>query len=240
MDTLSSSIEEMSDEMNTIDEDIKTLHMEISNLDKSVADATEQRKKEHQASQDTVSMTEAAVQLVGKARARLAKFYAPSQNKAPEAAVFVQIHSSHAKSKVAPPELPDVPKLKATKGAGGVMGMMDEITHELEMDIQAAQHNEKTAQKEYVELMAEAQVGRAQDQKSLVDKNDSRATIEQKITEAKENKQQAYEELNNAHGYVSELHGSCDFILENFDLRRQARGNEVESLKNAKAVMESA
>jgi len=47
----------------------------------------------------------------------------------------------------------------------------------------------------------------------------------------------AFDELNNIHEYVSELHNSCDFIVENFDLRKQARANEMESLNNAKAVM---
>lgn len=50
----------------------------------------------------------------------------------------------------------------------------------------------------------------------------------------------AFDELNNIHEYIAELHNSCDFIVENFDLRKEARMNEMESLKNAKAVMEGA
>jgi len=57
------------------------------------------------------------------------------------------------------------------------------------------------------------------------------------MVESKEAKQMAFDELNNIHEYVSELHNSCDFIVENFDLRKQARANEMESLNNAKAVM---
>merc|ERR1719240_866105 len=103
-----------------------------------------------------------------------------------------------------------------------------------------ASRDEKTAQKEYVELMAESQVSRAQDVKSITDKKNSKAVLEEKIAEAKEERKMSFDELNNIHEYISELHTSCDFIVENFDLRRQARANEMESLKNAKAVMEGA
>merc|ERR1719355_579238 len=126
-------------------------------------------------------MTEAAIQLVGKAKNRLAKFYNPKAYKPPageelDQESFVQIHR-HSHKKVAPPELPDVPELKPTNN-GGVIGMMDEITHELEMDMQQAKFDEKTAQTEYVTLMAESQANRAQDLKSVADKKVSKSELE--------------------------------------------------------------
>merc|ERR1719359_2144878 len=117
MDTLVSTIEEISDEMAGIEDQIKTLQEEVSALDRSVAAATEQRKKEHAEYTETISMTEAAVQLVGKAKNRLAKFYNPKAYKPPalqqkdelDQDSFVQIHRHN--QKVAPPDLPDVPEL---------------------------------------------------------------------------------------------------------------------------------
>merc|ERR1719386_593805 len=114
------------------------------------------------------------------------------------------------------------------------------VIHDLESDMQEAARDEQTAQKEYVELMSESQESRAQDVKSITDKKESRAVLEEKITESKEARKMAFDELNNIHEYVSELHNGCDFVIENFDLRKQARSNEMESLKNAKAVMEGA
>jgi len=243
MDTLVSTIEELSDEMAGIADQIKTLQEEVSQLDRSVAAATEQRKKEHAEYTETISMTEAAVQLVGKAKNRLAKFYNPKAYKPPakeelDQESFVQVRR-HSHNKVAPPDLPDVPELKPNNN-GGIMGMMDEITHELEMDMSQAKYDEKTAQGEYVSLMAESQVSRAEDLKSIVNKKTAKSELEEKLVEAKEQRTMAFEELNNAHKYVAELHSSCDFIVENFDLRKEARANEMESLKAARAVMQSA
>merc|ERR1719364_183465 len=105
------------------------------------------------------------------------------------------------------------------------------------MDQKEAEMEEQQAQKDYVKLMEESQIARAQDLKSITDQENSRAVLEEKINDAKEAKKMAFEELQTAHKYTSELHSSCDFVLENFELRSEARANELESLKSAKAVM---
>merc|ERR1719235_2695032 len=120
------AISEMADEIAALAESIATLEQDIKDLDKSVAQATEQRKEEHADFQESQQLNEAAVQLVGKAKNRLQKFYNPTMYKAPpkkemsmeekimQAGSFVQIRA-HAKddaeedSDVAPPVAPDTP-----------------------------------------------------------------------------------------------------------------------------------
>ena len=50
-------------------------------------------------------------------------------------------------------------------------------------------------------------------------------------------KKKKMEELGTVHEYIVELHSSFDFILNDIELRREARNNEMESLANAKAVL---
>ena len=38
----------------------------------------------------------------------------------------------------------------------------------------------------------------------------------------------------------ADLHGSCDFTMKNFDIRQAARDEEVDALKQAKAVLRGA
>merc|ERR1719420_1853201 len=114
---------------------------------------------------------------------------------------------------------------------------MEQITHELEMDQKEATMEEQHAQKDYVRLMMDSQVSRAADLKAITDLENSKAVMEEKINDAKESRKMAFDELNNAHKFTSELHSSCDFVVENFELRSEARNNELESLKNAKAMM---
>ena len=85
--------------------------------------------------------------------------------------------------------------------------------------------------------MADSQETRKQNAKTIVDKQASAANLEAKLTETKEAQSVTVEELGTVHEYIAELHSSFDLILNNMELRREARNNEMESLANAKAVL---
>merc|ERR1719321_2243031 len=200
-------------------------------------------------------MNEAAMGLVEKAKNRMQKFYNPTLYKAPpkkemsmeekimQAGSFVQIRRSDSESDVAPPPPPpetfDGPVQKNSKSAG-VIGMMDQIIKDLGNDMKDAEYEEKTAQKDYAELMADSQANRAADSKALVGAETTKAEVEAKLMTSKETRAATAQDLKLAGNTIKELHVSCDFILENYDLRKEARTNEIESLKNAKAVLAGA
>merc|ERR1719305_337474 len=75
-------LSELTDTIGTLMEEIAALTAGIAALDKSVADATEQRKEEHAAYVETMQMNEAAMGLVKKAQQRMQKFYNPTLYKA--------------------------------------------------------------------------------------------------------------------------------------------------------------
>merc|ERR1719321_1813629 len=120
------------------------------------------------------------------------------------------------------------------------MSLMDMITKELENTMKDSEYEEKTAQKEYADLMADSQTARAQDAKSIVDKEAAKATLEEKLMSAKKKYSETSEQLGLIASYIGDLHVSCDFIMQNADLRKEARAAEVEGLKNAKAVLAGA
>merc|ERR1719421_2445810 len=220
-------------------------------MDKSVADATEQRKEEHADYVSFLQLSEVAVGLVGKAKNRLQKFYNPTLYKAApkkemtmeekiiSAGTFAQVG---VHNDVAPPPAPETFGAYEKKGekSAGVMGLMDMITKEMEADMKSAEYEEKTAQKEYADLMSDSQATRAQDSKSIIDKEASKATLEEKLMTAKKTHAATAEDLDLVKSYIGDLHVSCDFIMQNYDLRKDARTAETESLKNAKAVLAGA
>merc|ERR1719199_450566 len=75
------AIDEMTSSSVTLAEEIKTLGEEIKALDKAVAEATEQRKEEHAEFLTFRTESNAAVQLIEKAKNRLFKFYRPTMHK---------------------------------------------------------------------------------------------------------------------------------------------------------------
>merc|ERR1719450_1630982 len=188
-------LSELTDLIGTLMEEISALGASISALDKSVADATEQRKEEHAAYVAQMQMNEAAMGLVEKAKNRMQKFYNPTLYKAPpktentmeekiiEAGTFVQLR----RSDVAPPPAPEMPSGLVQKSgkSAGVIGMMDTIISDLGSDMKDMEYEEKTAQKDYAELMADSQVTRAADSKALTGKTTTKAETEDELMTTK-------------------------------------------------------
>jgi len=251
LDQQTAAIAETEDEISSVSDEIKTLQTEIVDIDKEVAGSTEQRKKEHAEYTENLQMTDVAVSLLEKAKNRLQKFYNPTLYKAPPKkemsmedkitasyAAFIQRHSSVKQLKQMP-DLPELPKYEK-QNSGGIINLMDTIVKELEMDKVEAGHEEKTAQKEYVEFMADAQMNRAQNAKSVVQKQSTKAELEKRLVVLKEDAKTMSEEVFQAHNLINEVHQACDFVLETFKERAAARAGEIESLENAKSVLEGA
>merc|ERR1719174_1710955 len=74
-------IEETTAESAATADEIKSLQKEIKALDKAVAEATEQRKEEHADFLVFQQQSNAALQLIDKAKNRLVKFYRPTMYK---------------------------------------------------------------------------------------------------------------------------------------------------------------
>merc|ERR1719515_140234 len=84
LEALRATIDETRDAIANTASEIEALKAGLVELDKSVAEATEQRKKEHEEMLETVAGNQAAVELLGMAKNRLNKFYNPSLYKEPE------------------------------------------------------------------------------------------------------------------------------------------------------------
>jgi len=242
---------ELTDTIGTLMEEIASLTAGIAALDKSVADATEQRKEEHAAYVATMQMNEAAMGLVEKAKNRMQKFYNPTLYKAAPktentmeekiiiAGTFAQVHTHQRFTLAQAPEVPTGLVQKSTKSAG-VIAMMDTIISDLGSDMKEMEYEEKTAQKDYAELMADSQETRAGDAKALTGKTSTKAQVEADLMTTKEIRSATSTDLKQIASVIGDLHAACDFIMENFDLRKEARTSEIEGLKNAKAVLSGA
>jgi len=144
--------------------------------------------------------------------------------------------------KGAPPPPPETFGAYQKKGEAnsGVMAMMGELEAELDKDIQEGKVDEKHAQEEYEEFIADSAAKRVEDAKSMKDKMAAKAQGEvdlQKMTEEK--KEKLTESMAKAEA-LKDLHLACDWLLENYGTRKEARAGEVSALKKAKAVLSGA
>merc|ERR1719263_1404728 len=117
---------------------------------------------------------------------------------------------------------------------------MDGIKNDLEAEITEMKMDEKHAQEDYVELMADAAEKRATDSKAVTAKEGGKAELEDGIQKIKDAKKATDGELAEVTKYMSELHDECDFLVEHYEERKEARANEIDALGKAKAVLSGA
>merc|ERR1719199_2374214 len=228
-------------------DEIALLQKEIKELDLAVAEATEQRKEEHGEYIQFMEENNAAVQLLTKAKNKLSKFYRPNQYKeettpAPIMLMegplaFVQV--VHKEAPPPPPETWGAYKKKSGK-SNGAFALLDRLSKDLQDGIADAEHDETTSQKDYETLMADSSTSRAQKAESITEKEAAKADLDLKTETTIEKKTALEQDLLNIKDYLSKLHAQCDFLTENYDMRKTARETELESLANAKAVLSGA
>merc|ERR1719395_355764 len=140
-------------------------------------------------------------------------------------------------SGVAPPPPPETFGAYAKKGeeSGGVVAMLDMMVADLDKEITETETEEKENQKEYETFMGDSAEKRANDAKSIEDKESAKADLEATKIASSEEKTSKTKEAMATAKYLSDLHGECDWLLSNFETRKEARTAEIESFKNAKA-----
>jgi len=74
----------------------------------------------------------------------------------------------------------------------------------------------------------------------MTNKNEEKAKADEDLTKSSETLDNVLGELDTLSQQNADLHGSCDFVMKNFDIRQTARDEEIEALKQAKAILSGA
>jgi len=221
----------------TLASEIKALSAGIKALDKSVAEATDARKAEHDDYVETLAGNNAAKDLLAFAKNRLNKFYNPKLYKAPPKRELAAMQGAAAPP---PPPEADLSYKKSGEESNGVIAMIDLLVADIDKDNQESEVNEKDAQADYESFMSDASEKRAQDSKAITDKEGAKAETETELQSNKDSKGSKTVEAMETAKYIGGLHQECDWLLSNFDARKAARSGEIDALGKAKAVLSGA
>jgi septal ring factor EnvC (AmiA/AmiB activator) len=246
--------------------EISDLNAAISALDKSVAEATEQRKQEHNEFTELIAQDTAAKELIGLAKNRLNKFYNPKMYIAPpkrelseQDRIVVSMGGTApptpapggisgtaitvlVQTVTAPPAAPEAPGPYKKKGgeSTGVISMMDLLIADLDKEMTVATQEEKDAQADYEQMLKDSADKRAEDMKSVANKGSAKADTEHALQGHEEDHAAASKEHLATLQVIHATHVECDFLLQYYETRKEARTGEVTSLKNAKSVLSGA
>jgi len=226
---LEARIEDLELTIKTLTEQIDDLKAQIAEMQVQMKRAGEDREKSNKDFQQTVADQRASVVLLNKALEILSGFY----NK--EASLLQQ-----KQEPAGPPPPPGFKEYKKNESAGGVMGMIQQIINDAKAMETEAIRSEEDGQKAYEDFVKETNASIEEKTKTMVNKSEEKAKAEKDLTQANEDKEATLLELEQLSNYNAELHQSCDFITKNFEIRQTARDEEIEALKQAKAILSGA
>jgi len=152
---------------------------------------------------------------------------------------FVQVHDDAATTSKAAPPPPPAASFggKKTEESGGVLAMMDMMVSDLSKEMTAADLEEKDGQGDYEKTMSDAADKRAGDTKDLTDKKAAKANMETELQKHTDAKKASETELKATNDYIQTLHNDCDFLIEYYQERKDARASEIDAIGKAKAVL---
>jgi len=224
-------IEDLTMEIDELAKAIETLKAEIAEMQVQMKRAGEDREKENKEFQTTVADQRATQKLLAQALGVLKGFYDKKAK-----AALVQEKQEPA----GPPPPPGFKAYKKNAAAGGVMGMIQQIINDAKaMEAEAIQ-SEEDAQKAYEEFVKDTNASMEEKSKDIINKSELKAKAEADKTEKEEEKENVMLTLEQLSNEKADFHKACDFTLKNFDIRQTARDEEIEALKQAKAILSGA
>jgi len=229
-DDLTAKIEDLTSTIDTLTTEIETLKSEIAEMQVQLKRAGEDREKENKEFQTTVADQRATQKLLQQALNVLKSFY---DKKA--AAALMQ-----KQEPAGPPPPPGFNEYRKSEAAGGVMGMIQQIINDAKAMEAEAIKSEEDAQKAYEDFVKDTNTSIEEKTVSITNKTEEKAQAEADKVEAETEKEAVMTELEQLANESADLHSSCDFVLKNFEIRQTARDQEIEALKQAKAILSGA
>merc|ERR1719353_1510490 len=230
IEELEAKISDLTTQIDELTKAIATLEAEIAEMQTQLKRAGEDREMENSDFQATVADQRATKALLKKAYDVLAAVFKKS---------FIQARAA-SKQPAGPPPPPGFKEYKQSSGAGGVLGMLEQIMRDTDTLEAEAIKAETDAQKAYEEYVKDTNASIEEKSRDITNKTEEKAEAEADKTAAVEAKETAMSEAQQLANENADLHKSCDFTLKNFDIRQEARDQEVEALRQAKAILSGA
>jgi outer membrane murein-binding lipoprotein Lpp len=231
IEELEAKISDLTTQIDELTKAIATLESEIAEMQTQLKRAGEDREMENKDFQTTVADQRATKELLNKALDVLKKVFDKK---------FIQLNAKTRQEPAGPPPPPGFKEYKQSSGSGGVMGMIEQIIRDTEKLEAEAIKAETDAQKAYESFVKDTNASIEEKTRQITEKTSEKAEAEEDKTATSEGKDTAMSEMQQLSNENADLHKACDFTLKNFEIRQTARDQEVEALRQAKAILSGA
>mmetsp|Transcript_24548 Transcript_24548/g.47739 ORF Transcript_24548/g.47739 Transcript_24548/m.47739 type:complete len:682 (-) Transcript_24548:88-2133(-) len=221
--TLEQKVEVLEHTVSSLVSTIESLKSDVTELQSQQKRASENREQQHNEFKLTIDDQREAKNRLTQAFNALKQVYAEREAK------LIQVRRQQP-----PPSLKPYEKSKA---AAPVLALLSKVIDDTARMIEATTTAEGEAQDAYTKLVQETSTSVEAKQASIVDRTAEKTQAEQDLLQAKTELEGIVTVLGDLASAKVDLHGECDFILKNFDMRQEARNEEVAALRQAKAYL---
>merc|ERR1740123_1886935 len=224
---LEGQLEKLAALMDKLSKEIQQAQADIVETKVQIKKASEVREGENTEFQTTVADQRATQTILAKALMRLKDFYKKGIGK--KVLTLAQ-------------QTPPVQfnKYKNNAGASPVMGLIEQIIEDSKKVESEATAAEYQAQSDYEKFINDSNAIIKGLNESISAKKKATAQATEETAEANGDLEASTGELDSLKAYEADLHGECDFVLKNFDIRQKARLQEMEAIQAAKAILSGA
>lgn len=226
-------IKDLEAQIKQLTKDIEDLNASIAWAQVELKRASEDRKAENKEFQQVVADQRATVAILNKALDRLKSFYAPKLLLQRSARV-----QRHQQVQEPPPSAGK--EYNKNAASGGVLSTIEMIIQEAEAADAEALKSEQESQAAYAELVANTNKELDDASNSVTQKTEEKAKADANRLTSEKDLAATLKILEDLMGVNAGLHQSCDYIIKNFNIRQQARQEEVEAIQEAKAILSGA
>merc|ERR1740123_2639501 len=215
---LEGQLEKLAALMAKLAKEIAQAQADVAETKVQIKKASEVREGENAEFQTTIADQRATQTILAKALMRLKDFYKKGIGK--KVLTLAQ-------------QTPPVQFNKYNAGASPVMGLIEQIIEDSKKVESEATAAEYQAQSDYEKFINDSNAIIKGLNESISAKKKATAQATEETAEANGDLEASTGELDSLKAYEADLHGECDFVLKNFDIRQKARLQEMEAIQAA-------
>merc|ERR1740130_1239000 len=232
-DSLTTRIADLEKNIETLTANIGTTTQEIADTQNQMGRRSDTREAENGDYQATVQEQRLTQMILQKAIDRMAQVYAMLMQRQP-GAPHTQISATSTDPGNGPAKFK---KYEENAGGKRVLAMLDEVLQDSKTMENDAIASEEDSQAAYENFMKDSNKFIIKGTQGITDMTEGKATAESDLIMAKTDLKGTMGELFGLHEEAGDLHKSCDFLLNNFELRQKARSAEIDALNEAKNIL---
>lgn len=220
---------ELGSNIKALEDGIADAKAQIAQQQLDLQRASENRKAENMDFQKTIADQLVTIEVLKKALDKLAKYYDFVQTK----------NKAEAGSQRQTPPVPQM-EYSANKGSVGVMEMIEKLIGEAKILMNDSKKSESNAQAAYEQMIGDTNASVRALSKDVMGKTKAKGRAHKDLLQTESDLSDTNKELEGLAKYNGDIHGECDYLLKNFEVRQQGRGQEIEALQQAKQILSGA